>query len=118
MLQRSLQIAFWAAVLFTLVMATLPSPPQLIEQSDKAQHILAFAVMTGLAMAAYPSLSFVRIGIGLSAFGVAIELLQMIPALHRDSDVRDWLADTLAIVVVMIVLWLARRWYRSRANAN
>jgi hypothetical protein len=118
MLQRTLQIAFWTAAVVALVMATLPSPPQLVHQSDKVQHILAFAVLTALAMGAYPSLSLLWIGLGLSAFGVAIELLQMIPALRRDSDARDWLADMIAIVAVMLLLSLARTWCRRRAAAG
>ena len=116
MLQRSFKLAFWAALLVALVMATLPTPPQLINQSDKAQHVLAFAVLTGLAMGAYPKVSILWIGLGLSAFGVAIELLQMIPALHRDSDARDWLADTLAIAAVLAAFSVMR--FLSRGNTE
>jgi hypothetical protein len=40
-----------------------------------------------------------------------IELVQAIPALHRDSDVKDWIADTLAAGVVLLFV---RRWRLRR----
>ena len=39
----------------------------------------------------------VRIGERLSFLGALIEVLQAIPELHRDCDIRDWIADTAAI---------------------
>ena len=38
--------------------------------------------------------------------GALIEVFQAIPALHRDCDWRDWLADTLAVAGVLLVLRL------------
>ena len=46
----------------------------------------------------------------LSLFGAVIEIVQSIPALHRDSDVLDWIADTAAVVVVLVLV----RWWRRR----
>jgi hypothetical protein len=46
----------------------------------------------------------------LSAFGAIIEVLQAIPALNRDSDPIDWLADTAAAALVLAGV----RWRRSR----
>jgi hypothetical protein len=43
-------------------------------------------------------------------FGAFIELVQAIPALGRDSDVRDWVADTAAIIAVLLIV----RWWRAR----
>lgn len=106
----ALRLVFWAAALFTLVMALLPHPPELPgEPSDKVQHIAAFATLSALASFAYPR-SALWIGAGLCLFGAAIELLQAIPVLHRDSSALDWLADTAAILVVLgaIRLWRAR----------
>jgi hypothetical protein len=47
---------------------------------------------------------------GLSLFGAFIEVVQAIPELHRDSDVLDWLADTVAVAVVLLLV----RWWRGR----
>ena len=99
-----LRLAFWAAAIFALVMAAVPHPPQLPgAPSDKIQHILAFLVLGGLAALAYPVSSSILLGVGLSLFGALIELVQVIPALHRDSDPVDWIADTIAAAVVLLI---------------
>jgi VanZ family protein len=46
--------------------------------------------------------------VGLSLFGAFIEVVQAIPALHRDSDVKDWIADTIAAGAVLLLV----RWWR------
>jgi hypothetical protein len=95
---------FWAALVFAFVMAVLPRPPQLPgAPSDKVQHILAFTVLTGLALAAYPRASPLRIGLGLAAVGGLIELVQMIPALHRDGSWLDWAADCGAVLIILLL---------------
>ena len=38
-------------------------------------------------------------------------VVQAIPALHRDSDIKDWIADTLACGIVILLI----RWRRSRS---
>jgi hypothetical protein len=102
--------AFAAAVVAVLVMALLPAPPKLpTDPSDKVQHILAFATLSLLALAAFRRTPLLAIGLGLTAFGGLIELLQLIPALHRDSDWIDWMVDTGAVAVVLLIAALARR---------
>ena len=114
---RLLRIAFWAALAFAFVMAVLPHPPQMPgDPSDKIQHIIAFTVLSALAGASYRSTSLLPIGIRLSAFGALIELVQGIPMLHRDSSVLDWLADTGAVLLVLIVVALIRRGSRIGAK--
>lgn len=94
---------------FALIMALLPHPPLLPgEPDDKVQHIAAFTVLALLGRYAYPRLSFAAILAGLSAFGAAIELLQSIPSLHRDSDVLDWIADTIAVAAMLLLIAMVR----------
>ena len=101
----------WAAAVFAFVMAVVPHPPQVPgEPNDKVQHIIAFATLALLGSFAYPRTTLTRLLIGLSLFGALIEIVQAIPALHRDSDVLDWLADTAAVIIVL----LAVRWWRGR----
>ena len=112
--RRSARTLFWASVIFSFVMALLPHPPRLPgNPNDKLQHIAAFVTMSALGAWGYPRSGLLRLLAGLSLFGVAIELFQAIPALHRDSDVWDWIADTAA---VSVVLFAVRLW-RRRASA-
>ena len=100
---------FWAALVFAVTMALLPHPPHVVGQlGDKSQHMLAFGTLAVLAVAGWPRAELLRIGERLSFAGALIEVLQSIPALGRDCDVRDWLADTTVIVAVLIVVRLAR----------
>lgn len=110
------RVTLFAAVAFAVTMALLPHPPGLIEVGDKSQHMLAFAVLAVLAAWSYPAASLLRLGERLSFLGALIEVLQAIPALHRDCDIRDWIADTVAISVVLGLIWSARR--RDRAATS
>ena len=102
---------FWAAALFALVMALLPHPPQVPgNPSDKIQHAAAFVTLGVLGAFAYPRLSTLRLIVALSLFGAFIEIAQAIPVLHRDSDVFDWLTDTVACAVVVVPV---RYWVRG-----
>lgn len=108
---RTSRAVFWAAASFALVMAVLPHPPRLpVEPNDKIQHITAFATLALLGSFAYPRTPLIRLLARLSLFGAAIEVLQAIPVLHRDSDIVDWIADTTAVAVVLSIV----RWWRSR----
>jgi peptidoglycan/LPS O-acetylase OafA/YrhL len=115
---RILRAAFWATAVFAFVMAVLPHPPQLPgAPSDKVQHIAAFLVLGALASFAYPRTSPVYLATALSLFGAVIELVQLIPALNRDGDPIDWIADTAAAGLMLIFLhWLRARWTRPAAG--
>jgi hypothetical protein len=109
--RRLPRLLFWAAALFAFVMAVIPHPPELPgHPSDKIQHIAAFATLGMLGAWAFPRLPILRLIIRLSIFGAVIEIIQAIPALHRDSDILDWLADTIACAIVLFAI----RWWRAR----
>jgi len=113
---RLFQFAFGLAVVLAFVMATLPHPPEIPwHPEDKIQHITAFVVLTVLAIPAFPRVRLLNIVLGLSAFGGLIEIVQAIPALHRDSDWLDWLADTVAILGALGITLLLRRVLSVRA---
>lgn len=112
--RRLLPYVFWAAMLFGFVMAILPKPPTLPgEPSDKVQHILAFLVLAALASLAFPRARPLKIGLGLAFYGALIEFTQMIPALHRDAELLDWVADVVAAAIVLTLFAAARRSRRS-----
>ena len=111
-----LHLMFWIAVLVAVVMATLPNPPHLLDNiGDKYQHMTAFAVLAMFAAIAYPKTPLMRIGERLSFLGALIELVQSIPALHRDCDILDWVADTGAIIAALLIVGSFRRLRRNRA---
>ena len=91
-------------------MAILPHPPEVPgEPNDKVQHIIAFATLSLLGSFAYPRAALLQLLVRLSLFGAFIEVVQAIPVLHRDSDFFDWVADTAAVVVVLLLV----HWRRS-----
>ncbi len=109
-IRRLLPYVFWAGMIFGFVMAILPKPVALPgNPSDKVQHILAFLVLATLAALAYPRAHLLKIGVGLCAYGALIEFAQMIPALNRDAELLDWVADTVAAAVVLTLFAIARR---------
>lgn len=102
----AMRVAFWLALVFALVMALVPQPPKLTIYSmgDKFAHMLAFATLTALAGLGFPSAKPWRVAERLSFVGALIEVVQALPVLYRDCDIRDWIADTIAIVVVTLLL--------------
>ena len=105
---KILRALFILEMLVTLVFAWIPRAPELLS-NDKSQHELAFVVLSLTAALAYPGARLVPVGIALSALGAIIELVQSIPILHRDCDIRDWYADSAAILITLILVGLARR---------
>jgi hypothetical protein len=109
---RLARAAFWAAAAFAFVMAVLPHPPAVPgNPNDKVQHITAFATLSVLGTFAYPRTSLINLLLRLSLFGAFIEVVQAIPVLHRDSDVWDWADDTIAVIVVLLLV----RFWRKRS---
>lgn len=107
---RASRALFWAAFCFAFVMAVLPHPPAIPgSPNDKLQHVAAFATLGLLGSFAYPATGLGRLLLRLSLFGALIEAVQAIPSLHRDSDVWDWVADTLAAAAVLLLVWWSRR---------
>ncbi|WP_298198078.1 hypothetical protein [Novosphingobium sp.] len=121
LLSTAARALFCAALVFAVIMAILPKPPQLPTDAlgDKFHHILAFAALSTLAALGWPRASRWRTIERLSFLGALIEVVQALPALHRDCDIRDWVADTVAIMVVTgIFAWLARPRKREAAQQD
>lgn len=110
-IQRAAFWLFWGALAFAVVMALLPKPPVMPSDrlGDKFNHVLAFSVLAGLAAVGFPKLPRWRVIERLSFLGALIEVAQSIPALHRDCDISDWIADTIAVMVVTGIAALALR---------
>lgn len=104
LVSRLARFAFWPALCLALTMAVLPQPPSLPidDLGDKFAHMLAFFTLSLLAGVGWPGASLLRAALWLCLIGAGIEVVQLIPFLHRDSDWRDWVADSLAIVVALV----------------
>lgn len=97
-------LGFAVALGLTMVMALLPQPPEPpIALSDKVQHATAFAVLAGLGACAWPR-RLVQIALVLIIIGGLIEILQMIPRLHRDAEFADWAMDVGATLAILLVV--------------
>lgn len=106
--QAAMRVLFWLAAAFSVIMALVPiSPYVTIENySDKVAHILAFGTLTLLAGLGFPGANRWRIAERLSFLGAMIEVVQSMPGLGRDCDIRDWISDTAAVLVVTVLLAL------------
>lgn len=118
-ISRLARIAFWPALIFALVMAVLPKPPELPTDNlgDKFQHMMAFFTLTASAGAGWPNSSLVRLTFMLSLVGAGVEFVQAIPVLHRTADWRDWVADSAAILAACIPASLLRHLNRRAGSA-
>lgn len=101
--------AFAAVVLLSLVVLFAPgsdvppSPPGV----DKLVHgglFLALAVS-----GRWPGLRSWVLVVVLPAYAAASELIQTIPALHRDGTVGDWLADAVGVLLGLLLWTLVER---------
>lgn len=115
MLTRLFQLLFCSALVFALVMASLPQPPALPgDPGDKILHILAFLVLGSLSAMAYPEIRLFTLFLSLALFGGLIEAVQSIPSLGREPSFLDWLADMAAAGAALTIAGLFRR-LRTRA---
>jgi VanZ family protein len=84
-------------------------PPQILDLWDKAEHALAFLLLGGLGLWAYPR-SALRITTGLLVYGGLIELAQAATG-WRIGDWFDWLADAIGVMAVYLgwIFWKPAR---------
>lgn len=95
------------------VLALMPvqALPLVFDWWDKAQHALAFMVLTGWALLLWP-LHAVRVVLGMLAYGAGIELAQWAVGWRFD----EW-ADLAADAVGVLVAWmLVSGWRRFESG--
>jgi hypothetical protein len=116
LLLKAARLVFFAALVFTFYSAVAPAAHVLrLTPWDKATHFIAFYVLTGLAVAAFPKRNVLLIAVLLSGFGALIEVVQGLPQVRRDRDFWDWVADSIAITSAMLPMALS--WWRAQARA-
>jgi VanZ family protein len=99
-LYRALFIgAFASAVLGSFVFAVIPADH--IEVADKTKHFFAFYVLTVLGLMALPRAARWKLALALALYGGAIEIIQGLPFVGRDADIKDLMVDCLAIACAL-----------------
>ena len=100
LLLRCFQLAWCLAMLGVTVLALLPVAHlqlPIFDWWDKAQHALAFAVLTGWALWLWPGAAW-RVVVGMLAYGAGIELAQWAVG-WRFAEWADWAADAVGVPV-------------------
>jgi VanZ family protein len=106
--------AYWGAI-FTLTHLPPAQVNQLPHFWDKAEHGLAYFMLSlllgGSLMMAFPHHRRIPVWVLLIGwtYGLVDELLQMLPMVHRDAELLDWVADACGVWAGVTILWLIRR---------
>ncbi|MFZ2736843.1 MAG: VanZ family protein [Burkholderiaceae bacterium] len=105
-----MRVGWYLAMALVTVLALLPVEHlqlPVFEWWDKAQHALAFVVLTGWAMLLWPS-RVSRVVPGMLAYGGAIELAQWAVG-WRFAEWSDLAADAVGVLLAwMLVGWVRR----------
>ncbi|MGE3245877.1 MAG: VanZ family protein [Beijerinckiaceae bacterium] len=94
-----LVLAVTAIFILACALAPLASRMPFASYWDKLDHAAAFAALAFLSALAFPVLRARVIAPILLAFGVAIEILQLIPSLNRSAEFGDLFADVAGIAI-------------------
>jgi hypothetical protein len=101
---RVLRALFWIALLCAYGAALLPDGVgPAFPRSGAVLHTVAFLTLSLLAALGWRRASLMSIGLALAGFGALIEFTQMIPALHRSADLKDWITDVGALAIGLLI---------------
>lgn len=116
LVRRLSRVALWVCVAVVAYLAFTPSADPPGTSWDKANHLLAFAVMAGLADIGWPARGQAAWRWGLLlGYGLLIETVQLLLPLRHFSFL-DLVADGLGVLLYMGVRAFWRRWVESRAR--
>lgn len=91
-------LAFFVCLVSVLTLALMKSPSSVLDTGwDKANHALAFAVLTFLGRMAFPTQRLLLL-LGLLGYGVLIENLQQLTG-YRFSEYQDLAADVVGMLI-------------------
>ena len=92
--------AFGAATLGAFLFAIVPADH--IAVADKSKHAFAFYVLTVLGLLALQRVARWKLALGLAGYGLLIEVVQGLPIVGRQADVRDLMVDCAAIAIALV----------------
>ena len=104
--RKSALALWWLAIISVTVLALMPIEHLQLPVFDwwaKAQHALAFAVLTAGALCLWPA-SAVRVVLGMLAYGAALELAQWAVG-WRFAEWADLAADAVGVLGAWVVCW-------------
>ncbi len=92
---------WWLAVIAVVVLSLVPTPQMdLPRDSDKVQHVLAYAVLAAAAVQVFRSgRALLVAAIGLVSMGVLLEFVQGAATTYRMADPADALANALGVAL-------------------
>ena len=93
-----------AAILTVAMLWPLDNPAP--DGSDKIVHLLAFTTLS-FPLSRTGRIGLLPVFLGASAFGGLIELIQ--PTFNRSTDMNDWVADVMGVVLGIICGLMYRR---------
>lgn len=106
-----------AALLVILVLALVPLPgPPAVRHADKILHVLAFMFLTTWFLGVVAWQRGLRVGAGLLAYGLLIEVLQTTTA-YRMADPYDVLSDAIGIAAGWLLAAVGLRHWCRRLEA-
>ncbi len=108
---RVVKILFWLALAGSYILAVIPqqSVPGLTPFNDKGNHFLAFSVLTLLLLDGY-RVKYLSAFVWMLMYGVLIEVSQLF-AINRHGELLDVVADTVGVVIGILLYWLIRKFY-------
>jgi VanZ family protein len=108
----------WTFILLAVVASLVPG--QKLPQtgvSDKFEHTVAYALLTLWFAGIYPRGSYLRVGIGMFALGVALEFAQGAMPFGRQTDPRDVVANSLGVAVGLTIALIGLGGWAQRIEA-
>jgi hypothetical protein len=104
---RTLQILFWATLLFAISMGLMRLPAAL-DPFDLELHFLAFYLCACMAIVAFPRIPVPHLTLLLMAAGLALEGAQLLPVFGHAAELSDLAADFCGALAAMVPARLAR----------
>ncbi len=108
LLRRGLVLAVMLIMCGFIAFGRLQCDGWAFNEYDAEMHIAAFAVLTALAIIAFPRVALHRLAIGLIVLGGALEVLQATPGLNRTPSWSDFASNIVGIGFALFVVTIVR----------
>ena len=114
--KQAMPFIFGFGLVLATVLLLMPSyaVPKALDFYDKAQHSLVFVTLSLAGLMAYQE-RLKTVCLGLCVYGGLIEVLQSTLTMTRHGDVFDWFADSVGIVVGLVLYLLGHQIIKKNA---